>query len=107
MTAVFPLFRNGAPRMLHPHVVPARRDGCGEADRSSGKEGQHGQPMHGWQGMQTTGRDRERRAGDGGGRVEPKNGGFYSAYSIWGRGSREVIGNIAKRLASLSIQFFP
>ena len=50
MTVELPLRRNGAPRMLHPHVVPARRKGCGKADGNNGEEGQHGEPMHGWQG---------------------------------------------------------
>jgi len=47
MTVVLPLLRNGAPRMLHPHVVPPSRDGVSEAYRHSGEDGQNGKPMHG------------------------------------------------------------
>jgi len=59
MAVVLPLRGNGIPRMLHPRVVPMRYDRCGNADGSRGEEGQHGEPMHGWQGTQSRGRDRE------------------------------------------------
>ena len=45
MTIVLPLGRNRTPRMLHPYVVPTRYDSCGKADRDSGEESQHGEPM--------------------------------------------------------------
>jgi hypothetical protein len=49
MIVVLPLYRNRIPRMLHPRVVPTRYDRCSKGDGSGGEEGQHGEPMHGWQ----------------------------------------------------------
>ena len=49
MIVVLPFCRNGIPRMLHFRVVPTRSDRCGKADGSGDEEGQHGEPMHGWQ----------------------------------------------------------
>jgi hypothetical protein len=57
MTVVLPLLRNGVPRMLHPHVVPTGREGVGKTSRSGGEDGQHGQPMHCWQGPRNRGED--------------------------------------------------
>jgi hypothetical protein len=48
MTVILPLVRNGAPRMLHLHVVPSWCNGVGEAYRHSAEDGQQEEPMHGY-----------------------------------------------------------
>jgi hypothetical protein len=104
MTVVLPLGRNSAPRMLHPHGVPARRhDGCRKGDRNSGQEGQHREPTHGRQGTRSAGRDREKRGDDGGKRRIQKARDFMARLRFEAVILEDVIGDITRTAASLSI----